>query len=355
MAQRRCEGRCFNCPELFTADHHDKCSMRGIYMMEVTDDSDCPATDATEVEISLSALTGIQNGSTFNLTTTVSDSSIPALVDSGSTHCFMATATAARVGLHPVPRPGLSVAVANGERVTTSGVCQATPVRIGDDTFPIDIYVIPLEGHQLVLGCQWLRTLGPIIWEFQLKSMTFWNGDHHVKWSGIGASPTVHAATLASKDVLNLLLHEFQDVFAEPSGLPPQRQLDHRIHLLPDTGPVVVHPYRYPQLLKDEIERQCTEMLQQGVIHPSTQLFLHQSSYARTMHGFFLSIIGLSIPRRSATCFLYQLWMSFWMNYMAPNSSPNWIFGVATTKCACILMILPRWRFGHTTATLNFW
>ena len=56
-------------------------------------------------------------------------------------------------------------------------------------------------------------------------------------------------------DLLERLLQEFSDLFAEPMGLPPQRHLDHRIHLTPDTAPVAVRPYRYPQLLKDEIER----------------------------------------------------------------------------------------------------
>lgn len=35
----------------------------------------------------------------------------------------------------------------------------------------------------------------------------------------------------------------------------------------------MVRPYRYPQLLTDEIERQCDAMLQQGLIHHSTSLF----------------------------------------------------------------------------------
>jgi len=35
----------------------------------------------------------------------------------------------------------------------------------------------------------------------------------------------------------------------------------------------VVRPYRYPQLLKDEIEKQCAEMLQQGLIRPSMSPF----------------------------------------------------------------------------------
>jgi hypothetical protein len=36
---------------------------------------------------------------------------------------------------------------------------------------------------------------------------------------------------------------------------------------------VAVRPYRYPQLLKDEIERQCEDMLGQGIISESTSPF----------------------------------------------------------------------------------
>jgi hypothetical protein len=69
------------------------------------------------------------------------------------------------------------------------------------------------------------------------------------------------------------LLQAYADIFAEPRGLPPPRRHDHRIHLLPDTTSVVVRPYRYPQLLKDEVERQCQDMLGQGIIRPSTSPF----------------------------------------------------------------------------------
>jgi hypothetical protein len=72
---------------------------------------------------------------------------------------------------------------------------------------------------------------------------------------------------------MQLLIAEFAAIFAEPKGLPPPRRADHRIHLLPGTPPVAVRPYRYPQLLKDEIEKQCADMLLQGIIRPSTSPF----------------------------------------------------------------------------------
>ena len=48
--------------------------------------------------------------------------------------------------------------------------------------------------------------------------------------------------------LLDALLQQHAAVFAEPTGLPPARLYDHRIHLLPGTAPVAVRPYRYPQL-----------------------------------------------------------------------------------------------------------
>jgi tRNA A37 N6-isopentenylltransferase MiaA len=36
---------------------------------------------------------------------------------------------------------------------------------------------------------------------------------------------------------------------------------------------VAVRPYRYPQLLKDKIERQCEDMLQQGIIRECTSAY----------------------------------------------------------------------------------
>ena len=69
------------------------------------------------------------------------------------------------------------------------------------------------------------------------------------------------------------LLHEFDDVFAKPATLPPQRVYDHTIPLLPHTTPVNSRPYRYSPVHKDEIERQVKEMLTAGLITHSTSPF----------------------------------------------------------------------------------
>jgi hypothetical protein len=69
------------------------------------------------------------------------------------------------------------------------------------------------------------------------------------------------------------LLEEFGAIFAEPTGMPPPRSRDHRINLLPGSPPVAVRPYRYPNAHKDELERQCTSMMEQGLIRRSCSAF----------------------------------------------------------------------------------
>ena len=66
---------------------------------------------------------------------------------------------------------------------------------------------------------------------------------------------------------------EFDSIFAEPTSLPPHKQLDHKIHLLPGLALVNVRPYHYPHFQKNEIESQVVGMLHSGIIRPSTSPF----------------------------------------------------------------------------------
>lgn len=54
---------------------------------------------------------------------------------------------------------------------------------------------------------------------------------------------------------LNKLLLIYDDLFQEMTSLPPVRKVDHRIPILPGTGPVAIRTYRYPYYQKLEIEK----------------------------------------------------------------------------------------------------
>jgi len=61
-------------------------------------------------------------------------------------------------------------------------------------------------------------------------------------------------------------MQDFKSVCDPPSELPLVRPYDHTIPLVQGARPVNIRPYRYPPALKDEIEAQVTQMLQQGLI-----------------------------------------------------------------------------------------
>ena len=39
--------------------------------------------------------------------------------------------------------------------------------------FSVDVYLLPLDNYDLILGAQWLATLGDIIWNFNKLEMSF--------------------------------------------------------------------------------------------------------------------------------------------------------------------------------------
>jgi hypothetical protein len=88
-----------------------------------------------------------------------------ALLDIGSTRNFIGEEAALRTNLQVRARPRLTARVANGERIACPGVLPQAPISIEGVPFCVDLYIMPLADFDLVLGTQWIATLGPIVWD----------------------------------------------------------------------------------------------------------------------------------------------------------------------------------------------
>jgi hypothetical protein len=63
---------------------------------------------------------------------------------------------------------------------------------------------------------------------------------------------------------------EFPDVFLEElPGMPPDREIEFVIELVPSTAPIFKRPYRMAANQLAELEEQLQELLDKGYIHPS--------------------------------------------------------------------------------------
>ena len=60
---------------------------------------------------------------------------------------------------------------------------------------------------------------------------------------------------------VDALKQQYSDVFAEPSGLPPDRGVEHVIPLLPDSQPPFQCMYRLAPSELQEVQRQVTDLL----------------------------------------------------------------------------------------------
>ena len=269
--ERRRLGLCYNCNEPYSRGHNRVCR-RIFYIDGIELDEGAVAEEAPV--FSLHAVAGVPGSNTLQLRVRVGEADFTALIDTGSTHSFIGEDAARRAGLCIEPRPRLTATVANGERVACPGVLRRAPVLIDGLEFQVDLFIMPLAGYDVVLGTNWMAPLGDIVWNLAAGTMAFQHAGRSVCWRGITprTPARLHAAEAATP-VLDALLDDFHDVFASPSGLPPERGRTHRIILKPDAVPVAVRPYRYPAAHKDELEKQCDAMITQGIVRRSDSAF----------------------------------------------------------------------------------
>jgi hypothetical protein len=115
QAERRCLGLCYNCNEPYGRGHNRVC--RRIFYI---DGVELGAAAQTEDEadhnvsvFSLRAVAGMPIFDTMQVRVTVGAATFTALLDTGSTHNFIAEAAASRTGLHAHSDPRLNATVAN--------------------------------------------------------------------------------------------------------------------------------------------------------------------------------------------------------------------------------------------------
>jgi hypothetical protein len=269
-------GLCFKCDEKYSRGHNRFCKrIFFVYGVEIDDtDNATNAGDKEAPSFSLQAVAGVSMTDTMQLALTLGAASLVALLDTGSTHNFISKEAGRRSRLPLCQRPHLTAMVANGERITCAGVIRDAPLLIASATFPANLFVMPLAGYDIVLDTKWLGALGPIVWDLANRRMSFQHEGRIASWAGV---PTAAGPALSALSVGEPLLEALLDAFA--GGLrhtdrpPPKRAHDHRILLKPDAQPVAVRPYQYPAADKDEFERQCAAMIEQGIVRRSDSSF----------------------------------------------------------------------------------
>ena len=177
ITSHRERGLCFKCDERYHRGHH--CASRVFLLIteeeepsvannDLNDPQPNPpdAPDPYPAQISLHSLAGHLAFEKLHFEGVISDHRLMLLVDGGSTHNFVQQQLVTQLGLPCRSTLPLRVMVGNGHHVECTTICEAVPISIQDIEFTVDLYVLPIAGANVVLGVQWLKTLGPIIIDY---------------------------------------------------------------------------------------------------------------------------------------------------------------------------------------------
>lgn len=85
------------------------------------------------------------------------------MIDSGSTNNFVQGRISKLLGLQMKAAQSFQVLVGNSEELQCTLFCPQVPIFLGPHMFLVDLFSLPIIGAEIVLGVQWLNTLGPIV------------------------------------------------------------------------------------------------------------------------------------------------------------------------------------------------
>ncbi|XP_030949790.1 uncharacterized protein LOC115973672 [Quercus lobata] len=192
MEERRKQGLCYNCDEKWQMEH--KCKGAKLFLLEEISMEVEPRTSGAfqrsgvgkdgidPAEITLYALVGCPTFKTVRVRGRIKKQEVVSLIDSGSTHNFLDASVLPRLQLQLDTSRVLEVKVADG-------------------------------GCEVVLGTQWLSTLGEISWDFQLLTMKFMYLGKRVFLQGLQTAPST-ISKAAEKCLLFPLVYHLLEVMS---------------------------------------------------------------------------------------------------------------------------------------------
>jgi hypothetical protein len=198
LEERKAKGLCFNCDSKYSKRH--KCGEKKLFYIDCEEEEEQEPSQDENVEaisseeltpmILCNALAGISTPQTLKIEGYIKKKKVIVLIDSGSTHNFIHHKLAKDVNFFVYPTPEFQVMIADGGTINFSGKFNKINLTMGEYVMNSPMISIPMGGTDVVLGIQWLQSLGTMAFNFQELFMKFLLEGKEIELRGITGKPS---------------------------------------------------------------------------------------------------------------------------------------------------------------------
>ncbi|XP_076955618.1 uncharacterized protein LOC143630508 [Bidens hawaiensis] len=188
-----------------------------------------------------------------------------------------------------------TIEVADGNSIIIDSVVRDCVIVLNRDEFLIDLISMQMGSFDAIVGMDWLtfNHAEVVCFEkfiritlengcilnvfcdtpmFKLNLMSCFQAQHYLRMKYVTFLALVVEKERKEKKISDIsIVHDFPDVFPDDvTGLPPVRQVEFRVDLIPGSNPVAKAPYHLAPSEMRELSSQLQELLDKGFIHPSS-------------------------------------------------------------------------------------
>ena len=217
------------------------------------------------------------------------------LFDTGASCSFISARVAERLNLEALSQISMTITLPNGTTIPCDKVYPDVPLNIRTHIFSVQLVSFSALGFDVILGMDWLSKYKAKIDCQQHKVTLRTLAGERVSYYQNPPENGDRLVTLAQLSVLIRkgyplylcsvqdtkredpsledipVVNQYPDVFPdEIPGMPPPREIDFTIELVPGTEPISKPPYRLAPAELKELKEQLQDLLNKGYIRPST-------------------------------------------------------------------------------------
>ncbi|GJX49602.1 putative reverse transcriptase domain-containing protein [Tanacetum coccineum] len=196
------------------------------------------------------------------------------LFDTGADRSFVSTTFSSLIDITPTTLDHYyNVELADGKIIRINTIIRGCTLNFLDHPFNINLIPVELGSFDVIVGMDWLAKYHAVI-DCAEKIVRIPRGNETLIIHGDGT----HVTTKEIEDKLGEkrledvpIVQDFPEVFPEDlPGLPPTRQVEFQIDLVPGAAPVARVPYRLAPFEMKELSEQLQELSDKGFIRPSS-------------------------------------------------------------------------------------